>query len=138
MKNAILGLLTLTILIFSCKKDDNLPTTKTYPIEGLWIGTYTTDGQPSQGQQYFSFVVKPDKTIITETIFSNQQQLALGMWLLTGSNLTSSFTYIHGSGVGTEQSTSATWDKSGKLNGTFRNVSPANGVTGTFTLTRVN
>jgi hypothetical protein len=150
MKKLFLSSFTLTTFAFSiaifqlssCKKEDTASTTTPakYPIEGLWIGTYSFDGQPTLGQQYFSFVIKPDGTMITDTKLSNQQYLALGNWSLTSSTLTCAFTYIYGPapGVGTAQTASATWDNTGKLTGTWQNVSPANGVKGTFILTRVN
>jgi len=150
MKKLILSSFAITTFVFSiaifqlsgCKKDETPSTTTptTYPIEGLWIGTYSFDGQSSLGQQYFSFTIKPDGTMITDTKLSNQQYLALGTWSLNGSTLTCAFTYIYGPapGAGSSQTTTAKWDNTGKLTGTWKNVSPANGATGTFTLTRVN
>jgi len=150
MRKLFLSSFVITTFVFSiaifqlssCKKEDtpSTATPTTYPIEGLWIGTYSFDGQPSLGQQYFSFIIKPDGTMISDTKLSNQQYLALGTWSLNGSILTSAFSYIYGPapGAGTAQTTTATWDNTGKLTGTWKNVSPDNGVTGTFTLTRVN
>ena len=139
-RSIALTLITFSFLLFQlsgCKKEE---TPRTYPIEGLWIGTYTYDDQPSVGQQYFSFVIKPDGTMITDTKSSNQQYLAKGTWNLNGTTLTCNYTYVYGPapGTGTIQSTSATWTNDGKLTGTWINVSPANGSTGTFSLTRVN
>ena len=63
MRKLLLGSIVLTIFAFasilfqmsSCKKAEAQTTATNYPIEGLWIGTYTTDGQPGLGEQYFSF-----------------------------------------------------------------------------------
>jgi hypothetical protein len=147
MKKLFLSSFVLTTFAFSiaifqlssCKKEgtQSNATPTTYPIEGLWIGTYSFDAQSSLGQQYFSFIIKPDGIMITDTKSSNQQYLAAGTWSLNGSTLTCGFNYIYGPAPGTAQTTSAVWDNTGKLTGTWKNVSPANGVTGTFTLTRV-
>lgn len=138
MKNVLLGFLIFTTVLASCDKDDNPPAPKTYPIQGLWIGTYTIDGQPGVGQQAYTLAIKPDGTITVDTRFNNQQQLAIGTWTLTGPSLTTTYTYVYGSGTGTQQATTITWDNSGKLTGTYRNTTPSNGITGTITLTRVN
>ena len=147
MKKILMGSIVLTAFaismtifqISSCKKA-NAQTATTFPIQGLWTGTYITDGQSSLGPQYYSFAIKPDGTIITDTKLSNQQYVALGNWSLTGNVLTTSYTYINGgsSGIATTQSTTATWDNSGKLTGSWKNVSPNNGSSGTFTLSRIN
>ena len=62
-----LVLLAFVISLFgtvSCNKD--VECQKTYPIEGLWIGTYTINEIPQQGALYYSFVVKPEGVLLTE------------------------------------------------------------------------
>lgn len=128
-------------LLSSCQKDGIQPQTEVvYPIEGLWIGTYKVDGQPGLGEQYFSFIIKPDGTMINDTKFSNQQHLAPGTWTLSGNTLSCTFTSVYGipQNIGITETTTATWDNKGKLTtGIWKNVAPLTG-SGTFTLTRIN
>ncbi|HEY5393494.1 MAG TPA: hypothetical protein VIJ57_15325 [Hanamia sp.] len=138
---AIASLLVLS-QITSCKKADPTPTTS-YSIEGLWIGTYTDDQNSKSGAQYFSFVIKPDGTMIVDSKVDGQQYLAVGNWALNGSGFTASYTYVYGStsatNVGTSQSVTATWNNKEKISsGIWKNVIPSNGETGTFTMTKTN
>jgi hypothetical protein len=138
--------ITLTGILFSltflsCEKDPAPAPIPTYLIQGLWIGSYSVDGQPGLGQQYYSFVIKPDGTMIGDSKSSNptQQHITLGTWNLSGSTLSCSITCIYGLSVniGLTQTCTSTWDNTGKLTGTWRNTSgPA--ASGTFTMTRVN
>jgi hypothetical protein len=147
MKKLLVGSLVLTLfaaanIIFqmsSCTKTDAQTGSANYPIEGLWIGTYTVDGNPGLGEQYFSFAIKPGGTIITDTKWATQQHLATGTWSLTGTTLTTSFTCVYGLSVnvGITELTTATWDKTGKLAGTWKNIAPLTG-SGNIKLTRVN
>ena len=126
--------------IISCKKDPTPATTVTkYPIQGLWIGTYTVDGQDKLGAQYFSFIIKPDGTLIADTKGDNQQHLSVGTYTLNGSTLNCTFTCVYGiqSNIGITETSTATWDKTGKLLGTWKNI-PQNSGSGIITLTRVN
>lgn len=108
-------------------------------IQGLWIGTYTVDGQSSLGEQYFSFIIKPDGSIVADTKGANQQHLSNGTWSLNGTTLSCSFTCVYGvpSNVGITETTTATWDNANKLTGTWKNVAPLTG-SGTIKLTKVN
>ena len=123
----------------SCEKDDDQdPNPQSYPIEGLWIGTYTVNGQPGLGNQYYSFVIKPDGTLIQDGKTQNQQAICIGTWNLNGTVFSANFTSIWGvSGVGVVQNVTANWDNTGKLtNGVWSNPPP--GGSGTFTMNRVN
>jgi hypothetical protein len=131
----------VTLMLFqmtSCKKAD-AQTANTYPIQGLWIGTYTVNGDPNHVSQYYSFVVKPDGTMIQDGKDGNQQAISIGTWSLTGTSFSCHFTSIYGvSGVGVIEDATATWDNSGKLNaGVWSNPPPGTG-SGTFTMSRVN
>ena len=125
----------------SCKKADaQTPSTTTYPIEGLWVGTYTVDTEPGWGDQYFSFIIKSDGTMIVDSKGANTQHLSTGTWTLNGTTLSCSFTCVYGipSNVGVAETTTATWDKAGKLtSGLWKNVLPLTG-SGIIILTRVN
>jgi hypothetical protein len=58
IRNFALALVS-TVFILSCTKDDDdttPPVPPTYPVEGLWVGTYTVDGQgPTTYPYAFSF-----------------------------------------------------------------------------------
>jgi len=129
--------LTLFQLSSCTKTDAEAPIN--YPIEGLWIGTYTIAGLPALGEQYFSLIIKPDGTMINDTKYTNQQNLSIGTWTLNGTTLSCTFTNIYGQAVhlGVQETTTSTWDKTGKLSGTWQNVGPQTG-SGTIKLTRVN
>ncbi|GAB3708897.1 hypothetical protein GCM10027592_44570 [Spirosoma flavus] len=111
-------------------------------IQGVWTGTYTYNGNPELGAQYFSFEIKPDGTLIVNSENLGQRYTATGTWVLNGNAFSGSYTYVNGSspGFGTSQTVTATWDNAtGKLtSGVWANTSPDNGYTGTFSLTKVN
>ena len=129
------GIMLLGLL--SCSKDnDPAPESK---IEGLWIGTYTVDQTPSAGQQYASYSIKPDGTMISDSKNIGVQNICIGTWTLTGTTLSSSYHVIYGDSqnIDITQTITATWDKSGKLTGTWENNDTGH-YTGTFTMTRVD
>ena len=141
--SGVLVILALFIVLSnaSCTKDSSSqpePDPK-HPIEGLWIGTYAVDGYPNLGQQYFSFIIKPDGTMINDTKGSNIQHIAIGTWSLSGNIFSCSFTCIYGisSNIGVKETCTATFDDTGKLTGTWKNVAPLTG-SGSITLARVN
>jgi hypothetical protein len=116
----------------------NLPSSKT-SISGLWTGTYAVDGQPRLGEQYYSFILKPDGTMIVDSKFNKEQYLSTGTWTLNNTTLTCTFTCVSGapSSIGISQSCTAEWDNANQLIGTWRNFPPLTG-TGKVLLTRVN
>lgn len=136
---ALIVTLFITQLI-GCDKSDSNPS-EPKSIQGLWIGTYSTNGQTTNTDSYYSFIIKPGGSLLVETRFLNQQEFANGSWTLSGNTFSCSFTYVYAATghVGTVQTATATWDNSGKLtSGTWINTTPSNGVTGTFTLTKIN
>ncbi len=110
-------------------------------LEGLWTGSYTITAAPEAGSSYFSFVIKPDGTLLVDSKFENKQHLAVGTWQLNGKTLTCTYSYVYGqssSGTSTVQQATATWDEAGKLiDGTWQNTTP-NNQSGTFSLARIN
>lgn len=135
----IFALSSFVFQITSCKKATAQTTSLSYPIQGLWIGTYTVDGQSSIGEQYFSFIIKPDGTMIADTKGASEQHIAIGTWNLTGTSLTCTYHYIYGSAsnTGVTQTASMIWDKAGKLSGTWSNGSSTSGA-GKVTISRIN
>ena len=135
-----LAFISLTMIQSGCEKDSDDPDTSSNSIEGLWIGSYTADGFPNLGQQYYSLIIKPDGTVINDTEAENEQHLAPGTWTLTGDSFTCTTTCVYGFpvNIGVTQTHTATFDKTnGTLtNGVWENVPPKVG-SGTFTLTKV-
>jgi hypothetical protein len=142
----IFNMTTILLVLFvfnACTKDDAndppIPTVTNYPIEGLWIGTYTLNGQPAAGERYFSLAIRPGGTMISDGKVVNEANLSTGTWTLTGDTLSCSFTCVYGlpNNVGVLQSYKGVWDKTGKLTGTWKNfLSPSS--SGIITLKRVN
>jgi hypothetical protein len=129
------GVLLLGLL--SCSKDnDPAPNSN---IEGLWVGTYAVDGYPNLGQQYFSYVIKADGTLVTDSKGSGKQNLCTGTWILNGTTVAFSYAVVYSQAgdEGIVQTSTATWDKASKLTGAYQNSNGDNS-TGTFTLTKVN
>jgi hypothetical protein len=139
---AVLTSFALSMVIFqtSCKKDPTTPNSSPHSIEGLWIGSYSVDGQPSLGEQYYSVVIKPDGTMIEDTKWSGKQHLSIGTWKLDHDTLNYTATCVYGltANVGTTEKHAAIFDASkGTLSsGKWQNV-PVSG-SGTFTASRIN
>ncbi len=148
MKKCFLGLIVLACLFtFSCKKDCPAPT---YSIEGLWIGSYnyasTSGTHTTQVPQYFSFIIKPEGSLIVESQDAGVSYMATGTWTLSGDTLNCKYIYPT-SVVGTQlyQVATSTFEKSGKLsNGVWYNTYssweqiPDPNQQGTFTMERVD
>ena len=129
------GILLLGLL--SCSKDND-PATQS-EIEGLWIGTYTVDQTPGAGQQYASYAIKPDGTMISDSKNIGVQNICIGTWTLNGTAFASSYQVIYGDSqnIDITQTVTGTLDNTGKLSGTWQNNDTGH-YTGTFTMTRVN
>ena len=138
IKLVSLFLLSAVLIFSSCEKEETDPT---YPIEGLWIGTYKYDPgvSPNQNSQYFSFVIKPGGSLIVESQDGAASYFARGSWTLSGTTLTCNYTFTTSvNSVPLSQTATATYEKSGKLvSGKWNNTSNVN-EKGTFSLDRVN
>jgi len=143
MSAIVLIVFSLSIILFqiSCKKGALADTTPAAAsIHGLWIGTYDVKDQPGLGLQYFSLIIKPDGTMITDSQGANQQHLAPGTWTLKSDTLKCSFTCVYGIpyNIGINEVTVAVWDKkNGKLTGMWKN-SAAPIDSGKIVLSKVN
>lgn len=139
----VLLIFSFAITIFqisSCKKAIAETVCEAHYVQGLWTGTYTVDGQPTLAPQYFSFVIKPDGTLLVDTKGNNVQHLAIGTWTLNGNVLACSFTCVYGlpTNVGVSQTSTALFDiNTGKItNGIWKIVSSGTG-SGTFTISKI-
>lgn len=134
MRKHLFILLSL-FLVISCKKDTaNI----THPIVGLWQGTYSVDQVPSQGNQYFSFIIKPDGTLLTESKGGNGlTYYGVGNWTLTGSVFAYTLTSTSN---GVQQSGQLTNNTAGSLtSGTWHDTNNSPNLSGTFpTMNRIN
>ena len=108
-----------------------------YPIQGLWVGTYSVDALPSQGQLFASLIIYPDGTIVTRTKGGDgKYYYASGTWNLSSSNvLTATIVYFVTPGTNpVTQSITATFSSTGVLTlGTWKDVintnsTPLNGA----------
>jgi len=107
----ILVLASISSLI-SCKKD----TVSTYPISGVYTGTYTVNDVPAQGALPYNFSILPDGTITTKgSAKDGSYAYASGTWTLAGNAFTANITTLGGSGQPISQSITATFSNAGTL-----------------------
>lgn len=115
----ILAILALSLLsITSCKKDT------TYPVAGLYTGTYTVDNQASLGSFFYSLDIYPDGSLIVKGGGTNNTfGYATGTWVLTGSAFVATTSTIGSSGQPVTQSITATFSNKGTLsNGIWKDI----------------
>ncbi len=91
MASITMVVFALTALLFqltSCKKAVGQTTrdcpTPTYPVAGLYIGTYSVTSKPENGNLYYSFVVFPDGTLLTKGLTEfGDTTYSKGNWTLS-------------------------------------------------------
>lgn len=141
----VLIFLTVSIILTqpSCTKDDPSSTPVTYPVAGLWIGTYTTD-QVAHSPLFCSFAFYPDGTLLIKSKGNPPAQdvaYADGTWTQTGDSIFYTSTTINYSSE-LHQRGAMKFDDSGKMSGAYWiDVTPDGGqyYTGKFpTMDRVN
>jgi hypothetical protein len=128
-----LPLLLCLCFVLSCKKECATPT---YPISGLYEGTYTVDGLA--GSFYYSLILKPDGRLITEGAGADGiRYIGTGNWTLSGTTLTYNTNPLH---VTFSQTGTFTYQNTGDLtSGTWRDVGSPSNLKGTFpVMKRVN
>jgi hypothetical protein len=119
----------------ACKKDSTAAPVS-YPIAGLWIGTYTFN---TQAPLYFSFTIYPDGSMSYKSKGSNDYTFyANGTWTMTGSIFSYTVTTTNTPGATqSTQSGTATYSNTGKLTNGI-NINVLTKESGTFSMTRVN
>ena len=144
---SIFALAAVVFQLSSCAKEST-PKVVTYPIEGLWIGTYTADG--ITGESFYSFIIYPDHSLVTRGKgFDGNYYYSSGIWTLSSDNVFSGTTVsfvtpVAGTGLSNPvtQTITATFSNTGTLtNGIWKDVINSNDkpLTGTYsTMTRVN
>ena len=147
----LLAVLASTLLFSSCTKEaDSLPAATaetTYPVEGLWLGTYSVNGRPNVTGLSYSFVIYPDGTMTTRSTGDDGKtyySAGTWVWQSSGSNIfVGTITTINPPGLPVTQRITATWSKTGIMtDGVWMDtINPyANpGLSGKFsTMQRVN
>jgi hypothetical protein len=138
MKTLLIAI--LVIISFSCSKDnDDNQNNVIYTAPGLYMGTYTVDQVPAQGSLFYSFIIQPDATMVTEGRGGNgATYYSAGTWTLTQDTLRCTFSTINFPSVTVTQSAKFYFNKNdGSLtSGTWKDVT--NGTnSGTYIMTRV-
>jgi len=110
------------------------------PIVGLWVGTYTIDGNPSGSSYYYGFSIFPDHTIIQQGGGSNGQiWTATGTWSLSADSTFSCD--VHSTDLSSPTNTQHITAKYSAANGTLSNgrwtYTTGGTSTGQFSLERV-
>ncbi len=135
-----LAAILITLLFASSCKKDSAP--QTYPIQGLWTGTYTVDNLPAQGSLFYSFIIYPDGTLLSRSKGGDgNYYYTTGTWNLVGNAFTGTITafFSPGSNATITQSVAATYSNSGTLtNGTWMLTSGGTQSGKFSTLLRVN
>lgn len=144
--------LAVTLFLSSCTKEaDSTPATTadtlTYRVEGLWLGTYSVNGQPGATGLFYSFAVYPDGTILTKSTGTDGKtyySAGTWSWQSSASNVfVAIITTINTGGLPITQRFTTTWSKTGVMtDGTWMDtnnpyINP--GYSGKFsTMQRVN
>ena len=120
--------------ITSCKKDSAV-TAATYPIQGLWVGTYTN----TSGTFFFSFSIYPDGTLSYKSkATNNTTYFADGSWFLTDAAFTFNIVTVNASGNQFRQTGAGIYSSSkGTLSSGTGSDQPST-TPFTWTMTRVN
>ena len=129
------------ISTLSCTKES----IQTYPVEGLWLGTYTVDGLPGNGENFYSMAIYPDGKLLTKSKSADgKDYYSSGSWTLSAGNIfkgtITTFHPISGANAVTQEIT-ATFSNAGQLiNGLWHDtVNPFSKLQGKFsTFQRVN
>lgn len=129
--------------VFSCKKDSSTPapTTPTYQIEGLWIGTFTVDNDPSQaGTYYYSYAVYPDGSILVKSLAADgNNYYSTGSWTLSSSNVFSAtFISMNFNGPQVTQTITANYSNTGEMTDGIWTDTINGSQTGKLSMARVN
>lgn len=121
-------------------KDTSTCPTPTYPVTGLWEGTYQTN-QVTHVPTYASMTIFPDGTIIrrNKVVGVNEYTHAKGRWTLSGNTFQyRDTTLIYTGGAVVETGTLTFKDDGTFSNGTWQNIAGQT-YTGTYqNMKRIN
>jgi hypothetical protein len=160
MKNKSLPILIIALAIcaVSCSKSNDTPsapivthdtvviithdTILSVPansIIGLWIGTLTAVNEPQAGPLTYSFDIRADGTILTESEGADGfTYYSAGTWTLSGTAFSATIISTTATNKGVVQNITAVYNKTnGTLSsGVWQNAS--GNASGTFSLSRIN
>jgi hypothetical protein len=120
--------------ITSCKKDSPVAAV-TYPIEGLWVGSYTN----TSGTFFFSFSIYTDGTLSYKSkATNNATYFADGSWSLTDTTFTFNVFTINAPGNQFRQTGTGIYSKSKGTLTTGTGSDQPSTTPFTWTMTRVN
>ena len=109
------------------------------PIVGLWIGTLTANNEPAAGTLYYSFDIRANGSILTQSLGADgNTYYNEGTWTLSGTAFSATTTCTTVPYKGAVEKLTAIYDKE---NGTLSSgVWEAVGAvaSGTFSLSRIN
>lgn len=137
----------IAVFLVSCQKSTEVQAGTTYPIQGLWTGTYVVSAGgpvPAGTAFFFSFSIYADGTVSYKSKgYYNGSfdyiTFADGTWTLTGNTFNFTVTTINVAGGGTQhtQTGTAVFNSS---TGTLTNgsINDPMGGTATWSMTRVN
>jgi hypothetical protein len=91
MASVVIAVFAISILLLqltSCKKAVGQTTpdcpTPIYPVEGLYVGTYSVNSLPGQGNLYYTFVVFPNGDLLTKNVVANGDTVyQKGSWTMS-------------------------------------------------------
>jgi len=131
MKTKIILLAATCLLVFSaCSKDSATVENDQYPIEGLWLGSFTVDNDPRQPDTYFySFSIFPDGSLLTKSLGADgKYYFNTGTWRLSEDSVFSAtIVSINYPGPAVTESITANYSASGEMtNGKWTEI--ANGA----------
>ena len=143
IKSILAVFLVAALAASSCKKDptSSTPATPTYPVQGLWTGTYTVDNNPSEtGSYFFSYAVYPDGSILVKTLGADgNTYYSTGNWTLSNANeFSATFTTMNFNGAQVTQTITANFSDTGKMTSGIWNDLKNGGQTGKFSVDRIN
>jgi len=106
------------------------------PIVGIWNGTLTVDGQPQVGELIYTFDIRADSTIVTQSEGTDGNTYTNhGTWSLSGNSF-QSITAADLNGVIQTQTAIYNGEDGTLTNGIWKNQNGS--AKGTFSLKRVN
>ena len=155
MKKILMGSLVLTVLaaaivtvqMSSCTKttaQTNACPTATYPITGLWVGSFTIDSIYNiPGVFDYSFAIYPDGTFVTRSKQSSGTYFGSGTWSLSSDSIFTATSVSFPTSIDPTPVTQvfqAKFSNTGVLNGANRDSINVNGIplSYKFNLTRIN
>jgi hypothetical protein len=113
-KETVTQTVTKTDTVYQCQTS----------IKGLWIGTYTVNSIPAQGQLFYSLSVYPDGSLLYKTKDGvGNSYYARGTWALSGSNIFSATVKSFATPIVTQTITANYSNSLGLTNGTWADIS---------------